>query len=152
MSGFSSPLTEAPTLSYSPSSLTSCSTVHTIHGTREITEEANLIFPVVYEKPKGVGPRHYIHTLIHLRHVFQDHSQLQLWGRLIPSTTDVPRQQFSAPPKSRLKDMLSLHTWDGGLVFIHLPPLSFAPSVLIIWRPAYANGFQPWGFLTVLLI
>lgn len=54
MSGFSSPLTEAPTLSYSPSSLTSCSTTH---STSEPLEEGNLIFPVVYEKPEDAGPR-----------------------------------------------------------------------------------------------
>lgn len=55
MSGFSSPLIEAPKLSYSPSSF--AAQLIKYMAQENPLEEGNLIFPVVYEKPEDVGPR-----------------------------------------------------------------------------------------------
>lgn len=57
MSGFSSPSTETPTLSYSQVHLQAAAQFIQYMAQENPGEEGNLIFPVLYEKAEDVGPR-----------------------------------------------------------------------------------------------
>lgn len=108
MSGFSSPLTEAPTLSHSPSSLTSCSTVHTIQSTSEPTGRGQSHFYEVYEKPEDVGLRRL--------HPHSNPFEAPLSGSQSASTLRETNPIYNKCPQTAaqcspwLKDTLSLHT------------------------------------------